>query len=110
MIEEYARHNGHADLLRERIDGRVASSPTAQRRAAVVPPTPTPRQARCSRRLIGPIHRRDSLDFNKELWVRQAYYRYDADGGGVGTAHPLRRVECLPYVVALNRFRDVHLN
>ena len=26
MIEEYARHMGHADLLRERIDGRVASS------------------------------------------------------------------------------------
>jgi hypothetical protein len=23
LIEEYARHNGHADLLRERIDGRV---------------------------------------------------------------------------------------
>ncbi|MBQ0903047.1 DinB family protein [Micromonospora sp. U21] len=23
MIEEYARHNGHADLFRERIDGRV---------------------------------------------------------------------------------------
>lgn len=23
MIEEYARHVGHADLLRERIDGRV---------------------------------------------------------------------------------------
>ena len=23
MIEEYARHNGHADLIRERIDGRV---------------------------------------------------------------------------------------
>jgi hypothetical protein len=22
MIEEYARHNGHADLLRERIDGQ----------------------------------------------------------------------------------------
>jgi len=21
MIEEYARHNGHADFLRERIDG-----------------------------------------------------------------------------------------
>jgi hypothetical protein len=21
MIEEYARHNGHADLLRERVDG-----------------------------------------------------------------------------------------
>ena len=25
MIEEYARHNGHADLLRERIDGAVGS-------------------------------------------------------------------------------------
>ncbi|HEY6294739.1 MAG TPA: DinB family protein [Streptosporangiaceae bacterium] len=23
MIEEYARHNGHADLMRERVDGRV---------------------------------------------------------------------------------------
>jgi len=23
MVEEYARHNGHADPLRERIDGRV---------------------------------------------------------------------------------------
>ena len=23
MIEEYARHNGHADLLREPIDGAV---------------------------------------------------------------------------------------
>jgi hypothetical protein len=21
MLEEYARHNGHADLLRERVDG-----------------------------------------------------------------------------------------
>jgi uncharacterized damage-inducible protein DinB len=25
MIEEYARHNGHADLIRERIDGTVGS-------------------------------------------------------------------------------------
>ncbi|MER6156432.1 DinB family protein [Streptomyces sp. NPDC001868] len=23
LIEEYARHNGHADLLRERVDGRI---------------------------------------------------------------------------------------
>jgi uncharacterized damage-inducible protein DinB len=23
MVEEYARHNGHADLLRERIDGKI---------------------------------------------------------------------------------------
>jgi hypothetical protein len=23
LIEEYARHNGHADLLRERIDGKI---------------------------------------------------------------------------------------
>jgi hypothetical protein len=25
MIEEYARHNGHADLLRERIDGSTGA-------------------------------------------------------------------------------------
>jgi uncharacterized damage-inducible protein DinB len=25
MVREYARHNGHADLLRERIDGRVGA-------------------------------------------------------------------------------------
>jgi hypothetical protein len=23
MLEEYARHNGHADLLREQVDGQV---------------------------------------------------------------------------------------
>jgi len=23
MIEEYARHNGHADLIRESVDGQV---------------------------------------------------------------------------------------
>src|SRR5260370_28245702 len=28
MIHEYARHLGHADLLRERIDGRIGQSPT----------------------------------------------------------------------------------
>ena len=27
MIEEYARHNGHADLIREVIDGRVGIDP-----------------------------------------------------------------------------------
>lgn len=27
MIEEYAQHNGHADLLRERIDGHVRGDP-----------------------------------------------------------------------------------
>jgi hypothetical protein len=27
MIEEYARHNGHADLIREAIDGRVGQDP-----------------------------------------------------------------------------------
>jgi hypothetical protein len=25
MIEEYARHNGHADILRERIDGATGA-------------------------------------------------------------------------------------
>lgn len=28
MVEEYARHNGHADLLRERIDGAVGYFPS----------------------------------------------------------------------------------
>ena len=27
VIEEYARHTGHADLLRESIDGRVGEDP-----------------------------------------------------------------------------------
>jgi hypothetical protein len=29
MIEEYARHTGHADVLREAVDGRVGESPPA---------------------------------------------------------------------------------
>lgn len=29
MIEEYARHTGHADLIREAIDGRVGEDPPA---------------------------------------------------------------------------------
>jgi len=31
MIEEYARHLGHADLLRERIDGRVTRTAAVRR-------------------------------------------------------------------------------
>jgi hypothetical protein len=31
MIEEYARHLGHADLLRERIDGRVTCTAAVRR-------------------------------------------------------------------------------
>jgi len=27
MLEEYGRHTGHADLLREAIDGRVGEDP-----------------------------------------------------------------------------------
>jgi hypothetical protein len=27
FIEEYARHTGHADLLREAVDGRVGEDP-----------------------------------------------------------------------------------
>ena len=29
MIEEYGRHTGHADLIREAIDGRVGEDPPA---------------------------------------------------------------------------------
>jgi Protein of unknown function (DUF664) len=29
MLEEYGRHTGHADLLREAVDGRVGEDPPA---------------------------------------------------------------------------------
>lgn len=32
MIEEYGRHTGHADLLREAIDGRTGEDPPGPRR------------------------------------------------------------------------------
>jgi hypothetical protein len=31
LIEEYARHNGHGHLIRERIDGRVGQQPERRR-------------------------------------------------------------------------------
>jgi hypothetical protein len=31
MIEEYARHNGHADFLREQLDGATGDFPPAAR-------------------------------------------------------------------------------
>ncbi|MGC5015670.1 DinB family protein [Streptosporangium sp. DT93] len=34
LIEEYGRHTGHADLLREAVDGRVGEDPPAAWRAA----------------------------------------------------------------------------
>jgi len=37
MVEEYGRHTGHADLLREAIDGRVGEDPPSDWRPA--PPT-----------------------------------------------------------------------
>ncbi|MDT7545770.1 MAG: hypothetical protein QOE99_1880 [Actinomycetota bacterium] len=36
LLEEYGRHTGHADLLREAVDGRVGEDPPADWR----PPTP----------------------------------------------------------------------
>ena len=30
MIEEYSRHNGHADLIRERIDGKTGDFPSSE--------------------------------------------------------------------------------
>ncbi|HVC39601.1 MAG TPA: DinB family protein [Candidatus Dormibacteraeota bacterium] len=32
MIEEYSRHNGHADLIRERIDGKTGDFPPPEER------------------------------------------------------------------------------
>ncbi|GID28251.1 mycothiol transferase [Paractinoplanes brasiliensis] len=43
MLEEYGRHTGHADLLREAVDGRVGEDPPADWRPVsgrfVLPPT-----------------------------------------------------------------------
>lgn len=39
MVEEYARHTGHADLLREDIDGRVGEDPPGPRIAYSLNPT-----------------------------------------------------------------------
>ena len=36
LIEEYGRHTGHADLLREAIDGRVGEDPPPGWRAAII--------------------------------------------------------------------------
>jgi uncharacterized damage-inducible protein DinB len=40
MIEEYARHNGHADLLRERIDGRLGQLPRGRLARSALCPLP----------------------------------------------------------------------
>lgn len=37
LIEEYGRHTGHADLLREAVDGRVGEDPPAGWQARVLP-------------------------------------------------------------------------
>jgi hypothetical protein len=34
LVEEYGRHTGHADLLREAVDGLVGEDPPARRRAS----------------------------------------------------------------------------
>ena len=51
MIEEYARHNGRADLLRERIDGRTGEQrgPVWAARALTAPSRGRPRSG-CTRR------------------------------------------------------------
>jgi hypothetical protein len=41
MIEEYARHTGHADLIREAVDGRVGEDPPGGRHEYRAPWTPS---------------------------------------------------------------------
>lgn len=41
LIEEYGRHTGHADLLREAVDGRVGEDPPAGWRPVSNPPRDT---------------------------------------------------------------------
>ncbi len=47
LLEEYGRHTGHADLLREAVDGRVGEDPPADWRPA--PPGDTRRPDRTER-------------------------------------------------------------
>ena len=49
MIEEYARHNGHADLLRERIDGAAATDGVEPSATDVVAAAPGGGRARAPR-------------------------------------------------------------
>ena len=37
MLEEYGRHTGQADLLREAVDGRVGEDPPSEWRSTIVP-------------------------------------------------------------------------
>lgn len=46
LIEEYARHTGHADLLREAVDGRVGEDPPPGWRAGPTGSEPRVRRAR----------------------------------------------------------------
>ncbi len=43
LVEEYGRHTGHLDLLREAVDGRVGEDPP--RDWPMLPPTPAPADA-----------------------------------------------------------------
>lgn len=49
LVEEYGRHTGHADLLREAVDGRVGEDPPHEWRPSVQPAS-NPRTPRSSRR------------------------------------------------------------
>jgi hypothetical protein len=40
LIEEYGRHTGHADLIREAVDGRVGEDPPARWQPAAYEPDP----------------------------------------------------------------------
>jgi len=69
MTEEYARHVGHADLLRERIDGRVGQ---------LSPGGTTPRTPRLSAP-AGPIAKTAILS-GPRARTRAAEVPADADG------------------------------
>lgn len=79
LIEEYARHAGHADLLREAIDGRVGQEPgrltdsgRPQRRISTWSPSPTgcSRPTRCpSNRAEGPQTRAPAKLVPRSPWM-----------------------------------------
>ena len=59
MIEEYAQHNGHADLLRERIDGTTDKQRPAPYAQPELPLTPPP-SATGTQSADGPLTARTS--------------------------------------------------
>ena len=87
LIQEYARHNGHADLLRQRIDGETGLTP---RRRTCSQEDAGPARRRPCRRRAGAVRswRRRGARFRR--WWRPGRVWW-VGGGGAGAAPAVRR-------------------